>query len=290
MIIPSKWMVGGRGLDKFREKMMIDTKIKYIYDFENSMDCFQGINLDGGVCYFLWDKDYDGLTEYTFRAYDGSINQSKKSLKNDFFQYVIRDNRILSMIEKTSKGKRFSEIVSSRKPFGIETDLFNVPDKYPELNLQFQQFDKCLKVYGVKGIKGGAKRTIGFVSEKFVTDSFNAINQYKLFFSKTYSTGAINPPEIIAGMPDDICTSTFLMIGGFKDELNQQNCLSYMKTSFFKILLYFGKGTMNVTKSVFDLIPLQDFSKPWTDEELYTKYGLNEEEIAFIESMIKPME
>jgi hypothetical protein len=290
MIIPSKWMVGGRGLNSFRERMMSDNRVKYMYDFENSSDCFHGLHIDGGVCYFLWDKNYAGMTDYTFKANDGSINKSTHYLKNDYFEYVIRDNRVLSIIEKVAKEQRFSDIVSNRKPFGIETDMFNEPKRYPEANLQFKPFENYLKIYGVKGIKGGARRMIGYISPEIITNNQKAVNKYKLFFSKTYSTGAINPPEIIIGEPNAVCTSTFLMIGYFENEEEQRNCLAYMNTSFFKILLYFGKGTMNVTKSVFGLIPMQDFSEPWTDEKLYKKYGLTEEEIGFIESMIRPMD
>lgn len=290
MITPSKWMVGGRGLNSFREKMMEDKRLRFIYDFENSADCFQGLHIDGGVSYFLWDKDYDGKIEYIFKTKNGLITKSKRYLENSYFKYVIRDNRILSLIEKTSIGNRFSEIVSSRKPFGIETDLFNAPNRYPKSNLKFKPFENSFKIYGVKGIKGGAKRIHGYVSSNFISNSIDAIDKFKLFFSKTYSTGAINYPEIIPALKGSVCTSTFLMIGPFNDETQQKNCLSYMETGFFKVLLYYGKGTMNVTSSVFGLIPLQDFSEPWTDEKLYKKYGLTQAEIDFIESMIKPMD
>ena len=290
MIIPSKWMVGGRGLDTFRENMMNDQHIKYLFDFENSADCFQGLHIDSGVCYFLWNKNHNGKLEYSYKRNDGTINKSIQFLKNDFSDYVIRDQRISSIIEKSSNGKRFSEIVSSRKPFGIETDLFNNLERYPESKFSDTKFNNSVKVYGVKGIKGGARRIEGYVTQSFITSSQKAINQYKLFFSKTYSTGAVNFPEVIIGDKGEVCTSTFLMIGTFENKNELENCLTYMHTAFFKILLYFGKGTMNVTQSVFQLIPLQDFSESWTDEKLYSKYGLDEQEIAFIESMIRPME
>ena len=211
-------------------------------------------------------------------------------MKNDYFQYVIRDIRIMSIVEKVSSGKRFSEIVSNRKPFGIETDLFNAPERYVDANLQFEPYANSVKIYGVQGLKGGAKRKIGYIKPTSITNNINEIKKFKLFFPKTYSTDAINPPEIICGEPNDVCTSTFLMIGTFESEQEQKNCLSYINTSFFKILLYFGKGTINVTSSVFTLIPLQDFTEDWTDAKLYKKYGLTQEEIDFIESMIRPME
>ncbi len=290
MIIPSRWMVGGRGLNKFRNRMLLDKRIKNMYDFENAKDVFPSIHLDGGVCYFLWDKNYKGKIDYVFKTNNGTVIHNKLYLKNDYFDYVIRDNRILSIIDKTYKEKRFSEIVSSRKPYGIETDLFNNFEKYESLNLSDKRYSESVKIFGVKGVKGGAKRTSGFIEKKQITDTTKTISKYKLFFSKTYSTNAIDFPEIIIAKPDEICTSTFLVIGGFDSRKEQDNCLNYMHTNFFKMLLYYGKGTMNVTKNVFNLIPLQDFNEEWTDEKLYKKYGLTEEEINFIEKMVRPME
>ena len=289
-IIPSRWMIGGRGLENFRKQMMADTHIKVLYDFENANNCFPGVHIDGGVCYFLWDSDYNDKTEYTFVSSNGTITKSKQFLQNDFFKFVIRDGRILSTLNKTISKRKFSEIVSSRMPFGIETDLFNNKEKYNYLGLTDKYFTNCLKIYGVIGVKGGARRTSGYVKRDSITCGIDSIDKYKLFFSKAYSTNAINPPEIIKASPNEICTSTFLLIGGFDTELQRDNCYGYMNTKFFKVLLYFGKGTMNVTKSVFDLIPLQDFNESWTDEKLYTKYNLTTEEIDFIESMVKPMD
>ncbi|MBC8146680.1 MAG: Eco57I restriction-modification methylase domain-containing protein, partial [Bacteroidetes bacterium] len=290
MITPSKWMLGGRGLKKFREKMIADTRIKIIHDFENASDCFPGVHIDGGVSYFLWNKDYDGPVEYNFKSIDGSYNKNIRYLKNEYFEYVIRNNKIISILEKISNKYSFSEIVSLTRPYGIRNYLFNDPKRYPTSNLQFEKFKGSLKIYGVKGIKGGAKRVVGYITPKIVTKNISSIDKYKLFFTTSFSTNAINPPKIIVANPDEICTETFLIIGPFDDETKQLNCKSYIETNFFKTLLYFGKGTMHVTKSVFGLIPMQDFSESWSDEKLYKKYGLTQEEINFIESMIRPME
>lgn len=290
MIIPSKWMVGGRGLQSFRDSMFENRHLKLMFDFEDAGECFTGIHIDGGVCYFLIDNSYNGKVNYIFKSQSGVLTNTWQYLKNDYFDFVIRDQRILSILDKIGKCDKFSNIVSSRKPFGIETDLFNNSKQYTNANLKSEPYSNSIKVYGVKGIKGGAKRIIGYINSQFVSDSKDSITKYKLYFSKTYSTNAINPPEIILGLPNTVCTSTFLMIGTFDSEKEQKYCYDYMHTNFFKMLLYFGKGTMNVTKTVFSLIPLQDFTQPWTDEKLYAKYGLTTEEIAFIESMIRPME
>lgn len=290
MIIPSKWMMGGRGLQSFRNLMMEEVRIKQLVDYENSSDCFGGLHIDGGVCYFLWDNAYNGKTDYTFVSKAGEVIHSITTLKNKYFKFVIRDNRILSLLDKICSDKRFSDIVSNVRPFGIRGYLFNTPERYPDSGLQFTPFPGSVKMYGVKGIKGGAKRVEGYVNKTFITTNTESIDKYKVFFTTSYSTNAINPPEPILGNPGTACTETFLQVGVFNTKKEQENCLSYIHTKFFKVLLYFGKGTMHVTKDVFELIPLQDFSEEWTDEKLYAKYGLTEDEIAFIESMIRPME
>ena len=290
MIIPSKWMVGGRGLQSFRNEMLADNHIKKIFDFEDASECFPGIHIDGGICYFLWEKSYNGDVEYTFKSNDGHVSTAIGKLQNKFFDFVIRDQRIVPIINKTANGHSFSEIVSNTRPFGIRNFLFNNPERYPESNLQETPFKDAIRVFGVKGIKGGARRKIGYIKRKTVTNNEDCIDKFKLFFTTSYSTNAIHPPEIIIGSREDVCTETFLLVGPFDTESEQLNCKSYMETKFFKVLLYFGKGTMHVTKSVFGLIPLVDFSHPWTDEMLYKKYGLDPKEIEFIEGMIRPME
>lgn len=290
MIIPSKWMMGGRGLQSFRNLMMDDVRIKKIVDYEDSANCFSGLHIDGGICYFLWDNNHKGKTDYTYISSKGEVITSVTTLKNKYFKYVIRDNRILSLLDKTYSDKCFSDIVSNIRPYGIRGYLFNSPERYPDSGLELTSFPESIKMYGVKGIKGGAKRIEGYVKKCFIKQNIESINKYKIFFTTSYSTNAVNPPEPILGDPGTACTETFLQVGSFDSKYEQENCVSYIHTKFFKTLLYFGKGTMHVTKDVFGLIPLQDFSKPWTDEELYAKYGLTDEEIEFIESMIRPME
>ena len=290
MIIPSKWMVGGRGLQSFRNNMLADRHMKKLFDYEDAAECFAGMHIDGGVCYFLWDKSYNGDVEYTFKSNDGYVSMSKGKLQNDYFDFVIRDQRIIPIINKIASKHSFAEIVSATKPYGIRKYLFNEPDRYPEANLSERPFHNSVKIHGVKGIKGGARRQVGYITRQTITTGKKSIDKYKLFFTTSYSTNAIQPPEIIVGDKGEVCTETFLVIGPFETKKEQMNCKSYMETNFFKVLLYFGKGTMQVTRSVFGLIPLQDFSQPWTDEMLYKKYNLNKDEIAFIESMIRPME
>lgn len=143
------------------------------------------------------------------------------------------------------------------------------------------------------------RRTIGYISPNIITKNNQAIEKYKLFFTTSYSTNATNPPEVIVGDRGTVCTETFLLIGPFTNKIYQMNCHKFISTNFFKILLFFGRGTMQVSQDVFRFVPLQDFSSSsdidWNksiteiDQQLYAKYHLTNEEITFIESMIKPM-
>ena len=292
MIIPSKWMVGGRGLDMFRKKMFEDRHIKKMFDFEDASVCFAGIHLDGGVCYFLWEQDYSGNIEYTYQTKSGQELVKNRILGNDYFKFVIRDNRVIDLLKhldlkknETNISQNFSSIVSSTKPFGVRKDLFNAPAKYPQSGLKMEPFADSIKIFGVKGLKGGAKRRTGYVHQTFIQTG--PIKDWKIFFTTTYSTGAIHYPDVILGEPMDTCTETFLVIGPFSTQEERDNCLKYMETQFFKALLYFGKGTMQVTRIVFSLIPLLDWKQPWTDEQLHTMFDLTEDQIQLIERLFE---
>lgn len=290
MIVPSRWMKGGKGLDKFRDEMMNDTRIKFIYDYEDSSECFPEVRLDGGVNYFLWDSNYNGKCEYHYKKKNGNESVLNRYLKNDISKTIVRDYRQIPIIEKANKFKepKFSEICSYRNPFGLYADLFKNPNKYPDIDLEMQEDKSKIKVYGIIGKKGG-KRVSGYVNQEGVKKNKTDILKYKIFFSKAYATTSTTPPKMILGKPNTACTETFLEIGPFDTENEAKNCLAYMSTKFFRALLFYNRSSLNISKKTFDLIPLQDFLKTWTDEELYSKYDLTKDEISFIEENIKPI-
>jgi hypothetical protein len=306
MIMPSKWMVGGRAeLLDFREKMKDDNRIMYIKDYRNDRSIFPTAHNDGGICYFLWNRKYKcNKIQYTYVTMDGESYSNNILLKNDFTYLIIRDIRVMPILEKIhesyAKKDTFSKIVSKTRPFGLRKDVFNNPAKYVKSKLQFSSFPQSLRLYGVQGTKGGAKRIVGYITDSEVQDKYDAIDKYKIFFTTTYSSDAVRPPEYIKGYKRDICTETFLLIGPFNTEAEMENCASFMDTNFFRFLLYLGHGTMQVNQNVFSLIPLLDFDDKseidWSksvssiDLQLYDKFGLSDSEINFIDQIMKPTE
>lgn len=295
MIMPSKWMVGGRSeLSSFLERMKEDTHLSYIKDYRNDRTIFPSAHNDGGICYFLWDsKKTNSEVNYNYVTMDGEIIHSN-AIKNRFTSYIIRDTRVIPILEKIFPSQeslnlenRFSNIVSKTRPFGLRKDIFNSPENYPDSEMNTMPFNGSVKIYGVKGKKGGAKRMEGYITDKIITDKYNAVEKYKIFFTTTYSSDAVIPPDIIRGYKRDTCTETFLLIGPFETKTEMENCASYIESKFFRFLLFLGHGTMQVNQSVFNLIPMQDFKQPLSDNELYEKYHLSKEDRIYIDNLIK---
>ena len=139
-----------------------------------------------------------------------------------------------------------------------------------------------------------ANKAVGFLARYEITKAVDVIGKWKVFISYAYGMGDALPYQVLnkpfLGEPNSCCTETYLYLGPFKTKEEAENVISYIKTRFFRFLVLLRKMTQHATAKVYASVPQQDFSKPWTDEELYAKYGLTDEEIAFIESMVKPME
>ena len=279
MIIPSRWYSGGKGLDDFRESMIHDTHIKKIVDYPISADCFPGVQIKGGVCIILRDKDKIGYCTVTEIRGHEVQSQMTRPLLEEGADVFIRYNNAISILRKVRKFKEntFSILISSRKPFGFASNYTDFSDR---------TFNGAVKIF--------ANKTIGFVSKEKVEINRSWLPLYKLFISEAYGAGEDFPHQIInkpfIGEPNTCSTETYLLIGPFKEKKEAENVLTYIKTKFFRLLVLLRKNTQHATQKVYQFVPLQDFSHPWTDEMLYKKYGLTDEEIAFIESMIRPME
>ena len=276
MITPSRWFTGGWGLDEFRNKMLNCNHIKAIHDFQNSSDCFTGVDIKGGVSYFLYEKDYEGPCRFMSHNNDTITSEKSRYLKIEGCETLIRYNEALGILEKVRKLSEptFDRIVSTKKPFGMTTNYHGKPSP----------FTNSIKLYGNKRIE--------FISSEEVSRNIQYINSHKLIVPKAVGSGD-GKTDVIKPLycePSSVCTETYLLVGPFSSKKECDNVRAYIDTRFFHFLVTLLKNTQDCMKKVYSFVPLQDFSKPWTDEELYKKYGLSEDEIAFIESMIRPME
>ena len=280
MIIPARWYAGGKGLDAFRNTMLNSNQIKVLVDFNNSADCFPGVNIAGGVCYFLWDKDYKGKCEIRNYAKNGYFNCDIRSLKE--FPVLVRNNLAVHIIRKMlALGKTLDKLVCSYSYFAVRSY---------ERGTNTRQSNNDVVLLSSQGK--------GFYPLSGISDRNKILNKYKVII--TYAMSGGNKPtqngdyQVISSLqillPNEVCTETYLVLGIFDDKSKAMNMCKYITTKIFRFLLLQALTSIHITKDSFQFVPLQDFSKPWTDEELYKKYGLTDEEIQFIESMIRPME
>lgn len=275
MIIPARWFAGGKGLDDFRNKMLHDKSLRAIHDYPEADDCFSGVQIKGGVCYFLWDRDNTGDCCVTTHRGNDIGETVSRPLLEDNCDVFIRYNEAISILHKVQSFNEpsFEPLVSARKPFGLDT-LF--------------RGHKSGKILLYEN--GGTS----YINHSEIGKNAEWIDKPKVFIPEAGS-GSDAFPHPILGRPfvgdlNTASTETYLLIGPFSNTKESENVVSYITTRFFRFLVMLKKPTQHATSKVYTFVPQQDFSKPWTDEELYAKYGLTEEEIAFIESMIKPME
>ncbi len=281
MIIPSRWFAGGKGLDNFRDEMLNDSKLKNLVDYPKSRDCFPGVDIAGGVCYFLWSANYNGDCEIT-SCTNGNKNVRKRKLNE--FEIFIRDNIGIDIIHKILKNTNYTmnQKVYSRNVFGFVSS---------------ERGESIKRDDSVTLISSGG---IGYVSKNDIQKNKELLDLYKISIGKVNpdrggvnnaSDGKMNVTTKIAIIPPNtIVTETYLILSVFKNEEEAKNCQQYFKTKLVRFLIAQTLSSMNITKENFCFVPIQDFNEEWTDEKLYKKYDLTQNEIDFIESMIRPME
>ena len=277
MIIPARWFAGGKGLNDFRSQMLSDNRISKIIDFEDSSEVFPGVSVAGGICYFLWDKEYDGLCEIV-NVHNSLEVRSLRRL--DEFSTFIRHAQAVPIVRKIIENNelKMNSMVSSYKPFGLRT--YVKPQKSGDIVLYWQ---------------GGE----GPYNRNEISVGLEMIDQWKVVTSRSGNEHAGNPgkdgarrvlAKIAVLPPGTVCTETYLVIGSFDERVEAENLVAYMRTRFFRFLMSLFMYSHGITKDTFLFIPVLDMKIRWTDKMLYTRYGLNKDDVAFIESKIRPME
>ena len=289
MVVPSRWFTGGRGLDEFRDEMLHDDRIRVIHDFLNAGDCFPGVEIKGGICYFLWDRDNKGNCHVFTHEGDKITSDRIRPLLEKDCSTFIRYNDAITIFRKVRdhEEESFSTIISANDPFGFDV---RVENSYKRIKPVFkkEKFPDCVTFYYF----GWRKEGIGYIEKKKISKNVSWINKYKVFIPKAWGVGNIKEDWLspFLGDRNSCCTETYLLIGPFDKKTEAENVFSYTQTKFFNFMLSLTKITQNTMKGAYQFVPIQDFSEPWTDEKLYKKYNLTKDEIAFIESMIRPMD
>ncbi|GHT24236.1 hypothetical protein FACS189430_08810 [Bacteroidia bacterium] len=279
MIVPARWYSGGRGLDDFRDEMLHDDRLCEIHDFPETKDCFPGLNIRGGVCYFLWNRDYKDDCKIV-NYIKGEVRLSKRTLLEENVPVFIRYNGAISILRKVQhfKEETFDKYVSASKPFGMRSNFDQFKDKEtPMCNIKLYRFGDN-----------------GYISQEQVLNNQNLISKFKVLLSKASPGGDDYPHSIVSqpiiARPNSVCTETYLVIKDMNSSQEARNLVSYIQTRFFRFMMSLVKNTQNISKSSYMLVPVQNLSESWTDEKLYKKYGITEEEIDFINTLIRPME
>ncbi len=295
MVIPARWLFGGRGLDSFRKSMLEDKRIRKLVDYPDSRQAFVSVDVAGGVCYFLWDRENEGDCEVVTNDLRGNQSSSVRSLLEPGSEIFVRNNESISVLRKivlketAGKGvgiglspeKRFEQQVSGQKPFGLRTFFRGEKEK--------KRSDDVIVLQN--GGRAWARR-------KEITEGIDLIDKWKVFTSKSSSEHAGQADKngmrrvlSLSGIlpPGSVVTETYVILGAYDSEMEARNCLSYVTTKFFRFLVATRTSAQDLPRVAYSFVPVQDVSRPWTDKDLFTKYNLSADEIALIESTIRPM-
>lgn len=289
LIMPARWFSGGREnlLSEFRQSMLANRGISKMFAFTSSRDIFPSVEIKGGLCYYLYDKQHSSDCEYTI-AQNGQRRTYIRNLGD--FDVLIREPLLASIVKKVmaTYPDTVNSIISNDTPFGIPTNP-KASKKNPVTVYETDGKEHSTRLFYIEG----TKRKIEYVRSADIKKNADAIDTEKVFIPEGYGAGEGFPHQIL-GLPEyggknSVCSQSYLY-AAFNSENEAKNFISYLKTKFFRVLVLAVKISQHAMSKTYRFVPLQDFSKPWTDAELYEKYGLSEEEIAFVEATIKPME
>ena len=292
MIIPARWFAGGMGLDIFREEMLNDSRLRSIDDYLSAADVFPGVGLKGGVCYFLWNRDHPGLCDVSTHFKDWPVSTATRPLIEAGADIFIRFNEGLSILKKVMAAetggcatlelpepKKFMRLVSSIGVFGLESTFKG----------KVKRAGDDLKVYRNGGV--------GYIARSEIQKERSVFDKWKVFIGRaapgtgnrdTYPHRIISTPFI--GEPGSISSWTYMHIGALDSKEEAESLLSYLSCRLTRFLILLHKPSQDTTRKVYTFVPTQEWTKRWTDEDLYAKYGISASEIEFIEKVVRPMD
>lgn len=285
MVIPSRWMAGGRGMDEFRRNMLSDRRLRHLVDYPNSAQVFPGVDLKSGICYFLWDRDHEGDCATTLIRDQDVVGPTDRKL--DDFDVLIRDERSAAILKKVlAFGEpSFEEMLTGDTPFGLATNFSDFKARQPKPGE--------VKVYA----SSNSGRRDGAMDRNLISKNVALIGKWKVLVPKAgpgNSGGHVLPDAVLGkpsvAEPNSVCTQTWIVAGPFGSEKHARRAARYVQTSLLRFLVSLRKVSQDAMKGVYRWVPQQDWNHEWNDEALFAKYGITEEEIAFINRMIRPMD
>lgn len=278
MVTPSRWLAGGRGMDDFRARMLGDRHLRDLVDFPLSVEVFPGVELKGGVSYFLWDESYEGLCRVkTVRA--SSEQESLRDL--DEFDIFVRDPRAAEILNKVMVANEpsINTLLTRDTPFGLASN--------------FRDFESTpsagsIPLYYIQRMK----RDVGYIQAQLIVKNSALVNSWKVLVPEAYNGGDMVPHQIL-GKPciapsPSACTQSYLFFRCDSSD-EAESIQSYYLTKFFRFLVSLRKITQHAINSTYAWVPVQTWDRQWTDDELCLKYGLTAEDRDYIEAQIKPM-
>jgi site-specific DNA-methyltransferase (adenine-specific) len=284
MVIPSRWMAGGRGMEEFRKTMLGDRRLSALVDYPNSAQVFPGVDLKSGVCYFLWGREYSGDCAVTLIRDQEVVGPSKRKL--DEYDVFIRDERAATILKKvlSHEESSFEDLLTGDTPFGLATNFKDFRPGEPR--------GGEVKIYA----SSNAGRRSGAMKRSLVTKNTHLIDAWKVLAPQAGpgNSGGHILPDAVLGKPEiaepkSVCTQTWIVAGPLKSRKEAEFVARYLQTSFVRFIVSIRKISQHAMKGVYRWVPQQMWNQDWSDKALYKKYGITNDEIAFIDSMVRPL-
>lgn len=274
-VTPSRWMAGGKGLDKYRARMLSDKRLRKIVDYPKLYEGFPGVKIRGGISYFVWERDSKGPCSVQ-TIWDGEPTGPAVERDIDTYDILVRRNEAVPILEKirAKKEPTLEQRVSSRKPFGLATNFRGSPSK--------SGLKKPIQLY--------ENQRTGWIERDQITVNPDWIDEWKVLLTRVQGTSAAIETKFLSkpiiAEPGTACTETYLVAGHFEDEKTAEYYAKYLRTRFVRFLVSLRKPTQDAARGVYGFVPELSLDQEWTDAKLYKRYGLNKDEIAFIESQV----
>jgi site-specific DNA-methyltransferase (adenine-specific) len=274
-VTPSRWMAGGKGLDKYRERMLSDKRLRQIVDYPKLYEGFPGVKIRGGISYFLWDCDHLGPCQFQ-TIWDGQPTGPAVGRHLDAYDILVRRNEAVPILDKVkARGEPTLDLrVSSQKPFGLRTFFHGKPDS--------KRLKDPVMLFG--------SQKVSYVERAEIPINAAWIDKWKVLMTRVQGTSAATETKFlskpIVAEPGTACTESYIVAGVFDTEAEAKSYAKYLRTRFVRFLVSLRKPTQDAPRGVYGFVPDLPLDQEWTDAKLYKRYGLAEEEVVFIESQV----